>query len=275
MSIKQMTMVFEEQKIKGNTKLLMLSLADNANDSGVCFPSWSTLITRTCMSRGAISTSLKKAEELGMLFRVTRNRKNGSKTSNKFLVYPHINRKNLDEEDFLIFEELFIEYDQSSETELAPIVQKLNYHSSETELPNGGQSSETELLEPSLSFNHHSNRHLVIVDDLNSKANSNYRATSSKTISLIEARLKEGFKEEDFFYVHTVKCSEWLGDPKMEKFLRPETLYGTKFEGYLNTKIRPKSSSNSKTSTSDLIKEMYGIGDVQEEETVVEAVQIL
>jgi hypothetical protein len=33
------------------------------------------------------------------------------------------------------------------------------------------------------------------------------------------------------------KCQEWLGDPKMQQYLRPETLFGTKFEGYLNARI--------------------------------------
>ena len=153
MSIKQINKVFDDITLKGNEKLLMLALADNCNDSGVCFPSWNSLITKTSMSKGSVSKWLKLLEDKKLVFRVSRNRQNGSRTSNKYLIYPIDNKSNLDEEDYLIFEDLYI---QSSEVELPTKVQKLNYPSSEVELPNGGQSSEVEHLEPSLSFNHYS-----------------------------------------------------------------------------------------------------------------------
>ena len=74
-----------------------------------------------------------------------------------------------------------------------------------------------------------------IVSYLNEKAGTAYRASSSKTRTLIHARWTEGFRPEDFRRVIDTKCSEWLHDPRMSKFIRPETLFGTKFEGYLNT----------------------------------------
>ena len=39
---------------------------------------------------------------------------------------------------------------------------------------------------------------------------------------------------DDFKKVIDVKSLEWNKDPKMCKYLRPETLFGNKFEGYLN-----------------------------------------
>lgn len=72
-----------------------------------------------------------------------------------------------------------------------------------------------------------------IIDYLNNKLGTKYRSTTQKTASLIKARLKEKFTEDDFFKVIDSKCNEWLGTD-MAKFLRPETLFGTKFEGYLN-----------------------------------------
>ena len=74
-----------------------------------------------------------------------------------------------------------------------------------------------------------------VIDYLNQKAGTNYRASSKKTRSLIHARVKEGFKLDDFKVVIDKKCSEWLGND-MAQYLRPETLFGTKFEGYLNAK---------------------------------------
>lgn len=72
-----------------------------------------------------------------------------------------------------------------------------------------------------------------ILDYLNFKINSNYRTTSQKTKILISARLKEGFVLEDFKTVIDKKSDEWL-NTDMAKYLRPETLFGTKFESYLN-----------------------------------------
>jgi len=83
----------------------------------------------------------------------------------------------------------------------------------------------------------------AIISDLNQKAKSSYRPTTGKTKSLIDARLNEGFELNDFIHVNTVKCAEWLGNEN-EKYLRPETLYGTKFEGYLNQKITDKVKAN-------------------------------
>lgn len=78
--------------------------------------------------------------------------------------------------------------------------------------------------------------YISIVSHLNDRAGTNYKHTSSKTRTCIHARLAEGFKLDDFITVIDKKCDEWLGDPKMEKYLRPETLFGTKFESYLNQK---------------------------------------
>jgi uncharacterized phage protein (TIGR02220 family) len=75
-----------------------------------------------------------------------------------------------------------------------------------------------------------------IVEYLNLRAGTNYRPTTSKTKDKITARLKENWKLEDFKTVIDKKCADWLGDAKMEQFLRPETLFGNKFEGYLNAK---------------------------------------
>lgn len=75
-----------------------------------------------------------------------------------------------------------------------------------------------------------------IIEYLNFKTNSNYRVTTKKTKDLIKARFNEGFTIEDFKRVIDIKSEEWLNDKEMNKYLRPDTLFGTKFEGYLNQK---------------------------------------
>ncbi len=73
-----------------------------------------------------------------------------------------------------------------------------------------------------------------VINYLNTKTGKKYKATTDKTISLINARLNDGFTPEDFKKVIDVKTSQWLKDAKNNQYLRPETLFGNKFEGYLN-----------------------------------------
>lgn len=73
-----------------------------------------------------------------------------------------------------------------------------------------------------------------IIDYLNRKTDSHYRPTSKATRRLIKARYNEGFTDIDFKTVIDKKCAEWLQDGNMVQYLRPETLFGTKFEAYLN-----------------------------------------
>lgn len=73
-----------------------------------------------------------------------------------------------------------------------------------------------------------------IIFYLNKKTGKHYKVKTPKMVRLIRARLKEGFTVEDFKAVIEKKCDDWLGNEKMERYLRPETLFGTKFEGYLN-----------------------------------------
>jgi len=74
-----------------------------------------------------------------------------------------------------------------------------------------------------------------IVDFLNQAAGTCYKSTSEKTRTLITARLNNGFTVKDFEAVIANKVEEWQGT-EFEKYLRPETLFGSKFEGYLNQK---------------------------------------
>ncbi|MEC1488909.1 phage replisome organizer N-terminal domain-containing protein [Bacillus subtilis] len=90
----------------------------------------------------------------------------------------------------------------------------------------------------------------LIIDLLNKVAGTQYRPTTAKTKKDIKARWNEGFRFEDFKHVILVKTEEWFNDPAMNKFLRPETLFGTKFESYLNQKGGLSHGGNHKASGS-------------------------
>ena len=75
-----------------------------------------------------------------------------------------------------------------------------------------------------------------IIDYLNQKTGKHFRA-GKETLAHIRARWNTGFRLEDFKSVIDIKCEQWLKDAKMMAYLRPETLFGTKFDSYLNERV--------------------------------------
>lgn len=122
-----------------------------------------------------------------------------------------------------------------------PVVNKFNRGSKEI-LPGDSKNSlsgSKEILPNKETINNNSDNEKEkenikeIVDYLNSNAGKNFRATNKTTQSHIHARIGEGFTVEDFKTVIDKKCAEWIGTD-FEQYLRPVTLFGTKFESYLN-----------------------------------------
>ena len=93
-----------------------------------------------------------------------------------------------------------------------------------------------------------------IVEYLNLKTNSSYRYSSDRTRRTINARLNEGYTLDDFKKVIDIKTTQWLGDQKMEQYLRPETLFGGKFESYLNTKLPNQKEQKTECDEYDLLR---------------------
>lgn len=73
-----------------------------------------------------------------------------------------------------------------------------------------------------------------IIESANQILGKKFRATE-KHKSIIRARWNEGFREDDFATVCSTMQVVWGSDQKMQAYLRPETLFGTKMDGYLNT----------------------------------------
>lgn len=119
-----------------------------------------------------------------------------------------------------------------------------------TEFNGGMQQSLTPPMQQSLpnniTPNIKTNTIKDIIDYLNSRLGTSYKHTTAKTVECVNARLKEGFTLEDFKTVIDKKVAEWKGTD-FEQYLRPTTLFGTKFEGYLNAKTsKPNAPTNSK-----------------------------
>lgn len=89
---------------------------------------------------------------------------------------------------------------------------------------------------------------ICIIDYLNATANTKYKYTTKGTIKLIKAKFNEGYVLDDFYDVIDKKWADWKNS-EWEKYMRPETLFGNKFESYLNgSKFtgKPKISYNCK-----------------------------
>ena len=86
-----------------------------------------------------------------------------------------------------------------------------------------------------------------ILEDLNkrTKSKKGFSPLAQSNQNLIKARMSEGFTVENFITVNEKKVKQCLHDPEMSKYLRPATLYGNKFDGYLNEVVCDLPATNS------------------------------
>jgi len=88
----------------------------------------------------------------------------------------------------------------------------------------------------------------LIIDYLNHKTGKTFRSASK-----LLARFKEGFTVDDAKRVIDNKCSQWLNDDKMKGYLRPDTLFSEKFDGYLNEEV----SKTEADKATDFVNEFF------------------
>ena len=172
MSIKIMQKVFEDETLNSTKKLIMLSMADNANDEGFCYPSIPTIMKKVSLSKPTVINNLKELEDDSYIMSQKRNRKNGSATSKIYIVYPKDNFSRLDEE----IKEKFKHGKAPLPHGKAPLP------------PKGGQSKAPLPLEPSLnSLNHHLEPREILKEQVQEKNLNPYEQPSS---AVSEAQLK-------------------------------------------------------------------------------------
>jgi DNA-binding transcriptional ArsR family regulator len=73
MSIKAISWAFE-QDTPPTTKLVLLKLADNANDDGYCWPSQSTIARHTGLNRSTVNRHIKKLADAGLVEVIPRSK---------------------------------------------------------------------------------------------------------------------------------------------------------------------------------------------------------
>lgn len=219
--------MINELKLK-DTELMIYSIiygfAQTTDDACNC--SLNYFIKATGKSKNTVIDAIKSLVKKGLVFKEQIQTEKGKR--NLYTI-------NFDFIQNLQFGSANSELGGSSKTELG-VVQNSDKGSSETEL--GGSSNS----EPNNIYIYTNNNTIYkdIVDYLNFKAKTNFRYQGRKTHDLIKARLNEGFTLEDFKKVIDIKVDEWVHDKKMCNYLRPETLFSNKFEGYLNQKTMKK-----------------------------------
>jgi Helix-turn-helix domain len=73
-----------QQKLSPTPKLILMALADAANDFGVCWPSVSTVATKCCVSIRTVRRVMQQLVDRGLLLSEPRYRKDGSCSSNRY-----------------------------------------------------------------------------------------------------------------------------------------------------------------------------------------------
>lgn len=112
----------------------------------------------------------------------------------------------------------------------------------ETSVSDSDTDSVSDTVINNIDNNKNKEIYVNIINYLNNKCNTRYRYNTPNTKKHINARLNEGYTEQDFYTVIGKKADEWLGT-EQEKYLRPDTLFGSKFESYLNQQIKQKDST--------------------------------
>lgn len=141
MSIRLMTLTWKLEDITPNQKLVLLALADNANDEGLCYPSILTIVKKTSLSNKTVIKISSQLEELKLIQKHQRAKKNGGRYSTLYLVFPLENYENLD----LEYKQKFIQ-----SVEVTPYTQSV------VATPQNGVQSVEVTPKPSLTlFNHH------------------------------------------------------------------------------------------------------------------------
>lgn len=198
----------KEMSLKAKGLLsLMLSLPDNWDYS------IAGLVTLSKDGKDSVMTALQEIEQFGYLKRTRINDEKGQFAGYDYDIYesPVAAIPNTENPD------AGIPYAENPNTENPP---QLNTYISSTKELNNKKLNNKEI-------------YIVVLDYLNSKTGLKYRASSKETQKHINARVSEGYTVEDFKTVIDKQYDKWHGT-EYEQYLRPSTLFGSKFEGYLN-----------------------------------------
>lgn len=215
-----------DNRLKANEKILYSEITTLASKNGYCYASNKYLSELYGVSVVTISNWINRLINLGYI-KYENEYLEGTKYISKRKLYPIVGYDILKKSLIYIKENFKGDIKENFKGDIKEIFKDNNTSINETSI----NTCNSRAAEKNNNFVHE------VIDYLNQKANKNFKASTKKTRSLINARKNEGFTLDDFKKVIDNKTTEWLKNPKMNQYLRPETLFGTKFESYLQAKI--------------------------------------
>lgn len=225
------------KELRPNEKLLYGELTALTNSKGFCWASNQYFAELYGVSKETVSRWIANLEKFGFVTReIIRDDKNVI-ISRRIYIAPSL-QNNQDvltqgNENPEPLTKMSIPSLQYNQTPIDKKVKENNTSINNTSMNRKILSSSDEHDDPPL--------HDQVISYLNNQAYRQFKSTTKKTKSLIRARANEGFNLDDFKTVIDKKVAEWKDDSEMQKYIRPETLFGTKFEGYLNQDAPKKS----------------------------------
>lgn len=209
-------------------KMIYMTLVRHSNENSICFPSYRTIAQKSGCSERQAKKVVKDLEKKKLIKKENRTKGNSKeKESNIYIV---LSTKVGSERDAQQVVNVMHNGGECDAQQVVNVMHSNKTNINKTNLTNNIYSSVEQKEEKTKDKEIYKR----IVDYLNKTADKSFKSTTKKTISLIDARLKEGFTEEEFYKVIDNKVLNWLDDDKMNAYLRPETLFGNKFESYLN-----------------------------------------
>jgi uncharacterized phage protein (TIGR02220 family) len=223
-------------------KAVLISLADQANDQGFCWPSVASIALRTCLSERTVRKVIGELEKAEF---VRIHERKGS--SNYYTVTPAAGAALQGEDSTEIA--LAVASDHKAtparaaplrephpcESRTTPLHQMQGTPASAAGDPCSSRTHNRK--EPSMNRKEPSDSGVdtdakAAIDYLNEKIDSRFQATK-QNCGHVRARIGEGNTLDDVKAVIDFKVQEWGKDAHMRQYLRPETLFGKKFPGYL------------------------------------------
>ncbi|EGT4537005.1 TPA: conserved phage C-terminal domain-containing protein [Clostridioides difficile] len=209
-------------------KMIYMTLVRHSNENSICFPSYRTIAQKSGCSERQAKKVVKDLEKKKLIKKENRTKGNSKeKESNVYIV---LSTKVGGECDAQQVVNVMHNSGECDAQQVVNVVHSNKTNINKTNLTNNIYSSVEQKEEKTKDKEIYKR----VIDYLNKTADKSFKSTTKKTISLIDARLKEGFTEEEFYKVIDNKVLNWLDDDKMNAYLRPETLFGNKFESYLN-----------------------------------------
>lgn len=225
--------MINEMKLKGNPLLVFAIIYGFSQDGSSKYTgSLKYLQSSTNASKNTVMNSLTDLEEKGFIIKysmIKNNIKFNEYSHNDPVVQKMIHPRSEKEQPGS-------ESEQPDGSEIAPVGGAKSGHNTSNinnkPLDNKEEKGsfdlfgQNEIIIPTLPKD--------ILKILNEKKPSkiDFKFTDSN-LDPIKARIKEGFKKEEFIRVIDHKIKEWKDDLKMKKYIRPETLFGTKMNKYL------------------------------------------